>query len=154
MKTCILTNSWKLLVCTVAQNGSGQDSASDSDDSYVGAVLARSPPPDPLAVVPIISELQIKSRSMPSRISSLFKILVSIPYTWDTASGCCNVKYVSVYHHSWPESPLLMLLCLWLCFRCAQDDQGTFNFLHRHQQFITYYMSAYFWVLLTRLWNT
>lgn len=153
MKTCILTNSWKLLVCTVAQNGSGQDAASDSDDSYVGAVLARSPPPDPLAVVPIISELQIKSRSMPSRISSLFKILVSIPYTWHTASGCCNVKYVSVYHHSWLDSPLLMLLCLWLCFRYAQDDQLTFNFLHRHQQLITYYMSTFFWVLLTRLWN-
>jgi hypothetical protein len=43
----------------------------------VGSVLATSPPPDPLAVVPAISGLHIEPCSMPSRISTLFKILVS-----------------------------------------------------------------------------
>jgi hypothetical protein len=56
------------------QAGSGEDAT--AVDSYVGAVLATSPPRDPLEVVPAISGLQIQPRSMPARISSLFKILV------------------------------------------------------------------------------
>jgi len=61
-------------VILLYQVGSGEDST--AVDSYVGAVLAKSPPRDPLEVVPAISGLQIQPRSMPARISSLFKILV------------------------------------------------------------------------------
>jgi hypothetical protein len=63
------------LAGTSFQSGSGQDTT--TNDTYVGSVLATSPPPDPLAVVPAISGLHIEPCSMPSRISTLFKILVS-----------------------------------------------------------------------------
>lgn len=54
----------------------GQVEDATAVDSYVGAVLATSPPRDPLEVVPAVHGLEIKPKSMPVRISSLFKILV------------------------------------------------------------------------------
>ncbi|KAL3681209.1 hypothetical protein R1sor_024165 [Riccia sorocarpa] len=49
---------------------------STSSDSYVGAILGSSPPPDGPLVIPEISRLQTVPQSTPARISSLLKILV------------------------------------------------------------------------------
>jgi ABC-type uncharacterized transport system fused permease/ATPase subunit len=90
------------------QVGPGQDST--AVDSYVGLVLATSPPRDPLEVAPAISGLQIQPRSMPARISFLFKTLV--PTLSDKQGG------------QWLAVALLVLGRTWVSDRIA-DLNGT-----------------------------
>uniref|UniRef100_A0A7I4B8A9 ABC transporter domain-containing protein n=1 Tax=Physcomitrium patens TaxID=3218 RepID=A0A7I4B8A9_PHYPA len=66
----------KQFFTNIGQEGSDQETT--ADDSCVGAVLATSPPRDSIDVVPAISGLQIQPCSMPSRMSSLFKILIRL----------------------------------------------------------------------------
>ncbi|KAG0570004.1 hypothetical protein KC19_6G131700 [Ceratodon purpureus] len=98
----------KQFFANIGQVGPVQDST--AVDSYVGSVLATSPPRDPLEVVPVISGLQIQSHSMPARISSLFKILV--PTLSDKQGG------------QWLAVALLVLGRTWVSDRIA-DLNGT-----------------------------
>jgi ABC-type uncharacterized transport system fused permease/ATPase subunit len=98
----------KQFFANIGQVGPGQDST--AVDSYVGLVLATSPPRDPLEVAPAISGLQIQPRSMPARISFLFKTLV--PTLSDKQGG------------QWLAVALLVLGRTWVSDRIA-DLNGT-----------------------------
>ncbi|XP_024394443.1 ABC transporter D family member 1 isoform X1 [Physcomitrium patens] len=87
----------KQFFTNIGQDGPGQDST--AGDSYVGAVLATSPPRDPFEVVPAISGLQIQPRNTPSRISSLFKILV--PTLSDKQGGQLLAVALLVLGRTW-----------------------------------------------------
>ncbi|KAL2620730.1 hypothetical protein R1flu_000935 [Riccia fluitans] len=58
---------------------------STSSDSYVGAILASSPPLDGPLVIPEVPRLRSKPQSTPARISSLMKIMV--PSLFDKQGG-------------------------------------------------------------------
>ncbi|BBN15082.1 ATP-binding cassette, subfamily D (ALD), peroxisomal ABC transporter [Marchantia polymorpha subsp. ruderalis] len=58
---------------------------SKSSDSYVGAVLATSPPLDGPPVIPEVPRLRSKPQSTPARISTLMRILV--PRLFDKQGG-------------------------------------------------------------------
>jgi ABC-type glutathione transport system ATPase component len=52
---------------------------SQADDTYMSTILATSPPPDILTTIPVVPRLHAEPRMMPARVSSLSKVLVSLP---------------------------------------------------------------------------
>jgi ABC-type protease/lipase transport system fused ATPase/permease subunit len=52
---------------------------SQAEDTYMSTILATSPPPDILTTIPVVPRLHAEPRIMPARVSSLSKVLVSLP---------------------------------------------------------------------------